>query len=128
MILNDSTCNPGLYSRTLDIHVRLALPDVRQQKCCCRRKHFTDRSCSVFSVSLTVGQSLMRPGLESSRHFPNAVALNTAEKADGTRSMPATLKLIQVPPDRRSQSSLVPPYDIVQQTFILQQLTPNTSC
>ena len=40
---------------------------------------------------------LIRPnGLESSRHFPSAVALKIAENADGTRRVPATLKRNQV--------------------------------
>jgi len=36
-------------------------------------------------------------GLESSRHFPSAVALKIAEHADGTRSVPVTLNVKQVP-------------------------------
>ena len=36
-------------------------------------------------------------GLESSRHFPSAVALKIAENADGTRSVPATFEVNQVP-------------------------------
>ena len=35
--------------------------------------------------------------LESSRHFPSAVALKIAENADGTRSVPATFEVNQVP-------------------------------
>ncbi len=37
------------------------------------------------------------PGLESSRHFPSAVALKIAENADGTRSVPATFEVNEVP-------------------------------
>ena len=36
-------------------------------------------------------------GLESSRHFPSAVALKIAENADGTQSVPATFEVKQVP-------------------------------
>ena len=36
-------------------------------------------------------------GLESRRHFPSAVALKIAENADGTRSVPATFEVNQVP-------------------------------
>ena len=43
------------------------------------------------------GVSLMSLGLESSRHFPSAVALKIAENADGTRSVPATIDVNQVP-------------------------------
>ena len=39
----------------------------------------------------------MALGLESSRHFPSAVALKIAENADGTRSVPATFEVNQVP-------------------------------
>ena len=39
----------------------------------------------------------MAIGLESSRHFPSAVALKIAENADGTPSVSATLKRNQVP-------------------------------
>ena len=39
----------------------------------------------------------MALGLESSRHFPSAVALKIAENADGTRCVPATFDVHQVP-------------------------------
>ena len=39
----------------------------------------------------------MALGLESSRHFPSAVALKIAENADGTRSVPASFEVNQVP-------------------------------
>ena len=39
--------------------------------------------------------------LESSRHFPSAVALKIAEYADGTRSVPATFEVNQVTGIRR---------------------------
>lgn len=78
MIFEDTTCEAGIDSRTLDIHVRLALPDFHQQKRFRCREHITFRSRSVPNVSPMVG--------------------------------------------RRSQSSLVPPYGIVQLTFNLQQL------
>ena len=84
MIFKDKTCEARIDSRTLDIHVRLALPDVHQQKCCRCREHITFRSCSVLNVSSMVG--------------------------------------------RRSQSSLVPLYGIVQLTFNLQQFTQTSPC
>ena len=43
------------------------------------------------------GASPMVLDLESSRHFPSAVALKIAENADGTRSVPATFEVNQVP-------------------------------
>ena len=43
------------------------------------------------------GVSRMALGLQSSRHFPSAVALETCEMADGTRSVPATFEVNQVP-------------------------------
>ena len=56
MIFKDKTCEASIDSRTLDIHVRLALPDVHQQKCFRFRDHITFRSCSVLNVAPMVGR------------------------------------------------------------------------
>ena len=47
MIFKDKTCEAGIDSRTLDIHVRLALPDVHQQKCCRVWREPTERRATV---------------------------------------------------------------------------------
>ncbi len=47
MIFKDKTCEAGIDSRTLDIHVRLALPDVHQQKRFCFWREPTERLAYV---------------------------------------------------------------------------------
>ena len=54
MIFKVATWKARLHSRTLDIHVRHALPDVRQQKCFCCREHIIHRSCSVLTMERNV--------------------------------------------------------------------------
>ena len=63
------------------------------------------------------GVSRMALGLESSRHFPGAVALETCEMADGTRSVPATFEVNQVP---LGVSPLVQPHHYPQQSRFAQ--------
>jgi len=55
------------------------------------------RRLSFVRLGERSGASPPALGLESSRHFPSAVALKIAEHADGTRSVPVPLNVKQVP-------------------------------
>lgn len=60
----------------------------------------------------TADAGAVRPmalGLESSRHFPSAVAVTKARIADDTRSVPATLTVTQVPLGLRHRQTMCLP-------------------